>query len=72
MDDLSATFGDRSQENEDRMETYLNAKMFYKMISEMSLDLIMEESKCSQVLNHLISIEKYSARLGNPSLTGRV
>jgi hypothetical protein len=24
------------------------------------------------VLNHLISIEKYSSRLGNPLLTGRV
>ncbi len=26
----------------------------------------MEENKCNQVLNHLISMEKYSGRLINP------
>jgi hypothetical protein len=71
LDDLSRVFGD-SPEPEKKIENYLNSKMFYQAVSDLSLEMIMEESKCSQILNHLISIEKYSARLGNPYLTGRV
>jgi hypothetical protein len=46
--------------------------MFFRAISEQSLEMIMEGSKCSQVLNHLISIEKYSSRLANPQIAARV
>ena len=53
-------------------ENYLNSKMLYELISKKSVDLIFKGNKCNQVLNHLISIEKYSARLCNPKLVGRV
>jgi hypothetical protein len=71
LKDLREYFGNEGTE-EQRRSSYLNSKIFYNMISEQALELIMEGSKCNEVLNHLISIEKYSSRLGNPLLTGRV
>jgi hypothetical protein len=55
LDDLRQTFG-HGLGPEGSREGFLNARMFYRAISELSVELIMEESKCSQVLNHLISI----------------
>lgn len=70
IEDLHECFG--SSEASRRRNSYLNSKLFFMLISSDALEIVMERSKCSSVLNHLISIEKYSARLANPQLTGRI
>ena len=55
-----------------KREKYLNSKLLFQLISDKSHELIFSGGKCNQVLNHLISMEKYSGRLCNPKLVGRV
>lgn len=69
--DLKLFFGTSNDEDEQK-DNYLNRKMLFKAISEESLDMVMKNHKCNEVLNHLISIEKYSSRLGSPELVERL
>ena len=54
VDDLDYFFGKAGNPE----ESYYNSKMFFQLISDMSIELVFNESKCAEILNHMVSLEK--------------
>jgi hypothetical protein len=52
VNDLDCFFGQAGKPE----ESYYNSKMFYKLVSEKALELVFNESKCAEILNHLVSL----------------
>ncbi len=55
LKDLDYFFGEGSDDQMSR-DNYFNSKVFFRLIQKKAVELILSESKCNEVLNHLISI----------------
>ena len=55
-----------------QIRNFINAKIFYKYLSQNALELVYGNKKVEDAISYLVCLEKWTARLANPELALKV